>query len=43
MSPRTLLHAVIDTNRGLAGYTQPAFMGTKGTQTGAAAGLRHRF
>ena len=42
-SRRTDVYAVIDTNRVLAGYTRPAFMGTKGTQTGAAAGLRHRF
>ena len=43
MSPRTLLYVVIDTNRVFGGYTRPAFMGTKGTQTGAAAGLRHCF
>lgn len=42
-SRRTDVYAVIDTNRVLGGYTKPAFMGTKGTQTGAAAGLRHRF
>ena len=42
-SRRTDVYAVIDSNRVLGGYTKPAFMGTKGTQTGAAAGLRHRF
>ena len=42
-SRRTDVYAVIDTNRVLGGYTKPAFMGTKGTQTGASAGLRHRF
>jgi predicted porin len=25
------------------GYAKPAFMGVKGTQNGAAVGLRHRF
>ncbi len=42
-SRRTDVYAVIDSNRVLGGYARPAFMGTKGTQTGAAVGLRHRF
>lgn len=42
-SRRSDVYAVLDTNRVLGGYTRPAFMGTKGTQTGAVAGLRHRF
>ncbi|MFN7727024.1 MAG: porin [Rubrivivax sp.] len=42
-SPRTDVYAVLDTNRVEGGYTKPAFMGTKGSQTGLALGLRHRF
>lgn len=42
-SRRTDVYAVIDQNRVGGGYARPAFMGTVGTQTGVAAGLRHRF
>lgn len=42
-SRRTDLYAVIDRNRVTGGYARPAFMGTLGTQTGLAGGLRHRF
>jgi predicted porin len=43
-SRRTDVYAVIDVNKIEGGYARPAFIGaTPGTQTGAAAGLRHRF
>jgi len=42
-SRRTDVYAVLDRNRVAGGYARPAFMGTLGTQTGFAAGLRHRF
>ncbi|MBI5719510.1 MAG: porin [Burkholderiales bacterium] len=42
-SRRTDLYAVVDTNVVEGGYAKPAFMGTKGSQTGLALGLRHRF
>ncbi|MDP1534198.1 MAG: porin, partial [Rubrivivax sp.] len=42
-SRRSDVYAVIDQNRVVDGYAKPAYMGTKGTQTGAALGLRHRF
>ena len=42
-SRRTDVYAVIDTNRVEGGYAKPAFMGTKGSQTGLVAGMRHRF
>ncbi|MDP1648692.1 MAG: porin [Rubrivivax sp.] len=42
-SRRTDLYAVIDTNVVEGGDAKPAFMGTKGSQTGLALGLRHRF
>jgi predicted porin len=42
-SRRTDVYAVIDTNRVEGGYARPAFMGTKGKQTGLVGGLRHRF
>jgi predicted porin len=42
-SKRTDVYAVVDTNQVEGGYTKPAFMGTKGSQTGLVGGLRHRF
>lgn len=42
-SRRTDVYAVLDTNRVEGGYAKPAFMGTKGSQTGVVGGLRHRF
>jgi len=42
-SRRTDVYAVLDHNRVEGGYAKPAFMGTKGSQTGAVVGLRHRF
>ena len=42
-SRRTDVYAVVDNNQVDGGYTKPAFMGTKGSQTGLVAGLRHRF
>jgi predicted porin len=42
-SRRTDVYVVIDRNRVAGGYARPAFMGTLGTQTGFATGLRHRF
>ena len=42
-SPRTDVYAVADHNSVRGGYAIPAFMGTKGTQNGFSAGLRHRF
>lgn len=42
-SRRSDVYAVVDTNVVEGGYAKPAFMGTKGSQTGLAAGLRHRF
>jgi predicted porin len=42
-SRRTDVYAVVDTNIVEGGYAKPAFMGTKGSQTGLALGLRHRF
>jgi predicted porin len=42
-SRRTDVYAVIDTNVVEGGYAKPAFMGTKGSQTGLVTGLRHRF
>lgn len=43
LSKRTDVYAVLDQNVVDGGYTRPSFMGTKGTQTGTAVGLRHRF
>lgn len=43
LSRRTDVYAVLDQNRVEGGYAKPAFMGTKGTQTGSVLGLRHRF
>jgi predicted porin len=42
-SRRTDVYLVVDSNRVEGGYAKPAFMGTKGSQTGLAGGLRHRF
>jgi predicted porin len=42
-SRRTDVYVVIDRNRVAGGYARPAFMGTLGTQTRFATGLRHRF
>jgi len=42
-SRRTDVYAVADSNVVEGGYAKPAFMGTKGSQTGLALGLRHRF
>lgn len=42
-SRRTDIYGTIDHNRVSGGYARPAFMATLGTQTGLAAGLRHRF
>jgi predicted porin len=42
-SRRTDLYATVDHNRVSGGYARPAFMARVGTQTGVAAGLRHRF
>ncbi|MCM5681837.1 porin [Schlegelella sp. S2-27] len=43
LSKRSSLYAVLDRNKVGDGYALPSFMGSKGTQTGLAAGLRHRF
>ena len=42
-SRRTDVYAVLDSNHVEGGYAKPAFMGTKGSQTGVVLGLRHRF
>jgi predicted porin len=42
-SRRTDVYAVLDSNHVEGGYAKPAFMGTKGSQTGLAFGMRHRF
>lgn len=42
-SRRSDVYAVIDQNQVEGAYAKPAFMGTKGTQTGTVLGLRHRF
>jgi predicted porin len=42
-SRRTDVYAVINNNQVEGGYAKPAFMGTKGSQTGVAFALRHRF
>jgi predicted porin len=42
-SRRTDVYAVVDTNVVEGGYARPAFMGTKGSQTGLVLGVRHRF
>lgn len=42
-SRRSDVYAVLDSNVVEGGYAKPAFMGTKGSQTGLVAGLRHRF
>ena len=43
-SRRTDVYAVVDVNKFAGGYARPAFIGAvPGTQTGATAGLRHRF
>lgn len=42
-SRRSDVYAVVDTNVVEGGYAKPAFMATKGSQTGLVVGLRHRF
>lgn len=42
-SRRSDVYGVVDRNRVLDGYARPAFMASKGTQTGLVIGLRHRF
>ncbi len=42
-SKRSDVYAVLDENKVDGGYAKPAFMGTKGSQTGVVLGLRHRF
>jgi predicted porin len=43
LSRRSDVYAVLDNNHVTGGYTRPAFMGNKGSQTGVVLGLRHRF
>lgn len=43
LSKRTDVYAEVDRNRIDGGYVLPAFMGTRGSQTGVTVGLRHRF
>jgi predicted porin len=42
-SRRTDIYLVADNNQVEDGYAKPAFMGTKGDQTAATVGVRHRF
>lgn len=42
-SRRTDVYALVGQNRVTGGYARPAFMGTLGTQTNVATGLRTRF
>lgn len=42
-SRRSDVYAVLDSNQVDGGYAKPAFMGTKGSQTGLVLGMRHRF
>lgn len=43
LSKRTDLYAEVDHNKLSGGYVLPAFMGSRGSQTGVTVGLRHRF
>lgn len=43
LSKRTDIYVEVDRNRIDGGYVLPAFMGTRGSQTGVTVGLRHRF
>jgi predicted porin len=43
MSKRTELYAGVDHNKFTGGYILPTFIATRGSQTGMAVGMRHRF